>query len=742
MYSKMGFWLAGTALTCLFASTASAADIIERITVTAQKRSEDVQKVPIAITALEGDSLNKMGIIGVADLSTHIPSMRFATNPTGGEYAVTLRGIGSQNVTSGGDSPVAYNVDGVYQGRTTAVDPEFFDIDRVEVLRGPQGTLYGRNSVGGSINVITKHPTDEFEAYGDVMAGNYDAWTFRGLVGGNLIDNGSGFQLNGRLTGVRAMHEPYQENTATNPGHTEESDGQDFDMLRGQLGFEFGENGSLLLAAYMLSNDNPVATKLAWGTAPLPAQARFVGQVYDPDPRKSQAGFPDTYNSKNKGFSATLEWDFDFATFTSVSAYTDGKWAGTNDADSSVLDIAHEDYWNMSSKQYSEEIRLASNDEDSAFKWIAGFFYFSESVGQGFQFRDTGLNAPVGTGFIFTNGGDIDTTSWAPFGQVDFDLGKTSMEIPLTITVGLRYTHDEKDIDDFLIYEIPDFAFVLAQDKVVSNSWSQTTGKVGLAYQFNDDVMAYANISRGYLAGGELVGNFPGVYDPETVTNYEVGLKTQFADNMVQLNLAAFKTKIKDMQVFVQDIAGSRVDNAGRAHVNGFEAEALAFPVENLRVNLGVSLMEAEYDEYFTINNRFAAAAPGCDIITRICDFAGNRLVQTPEWTVSLGAEYDIETELGTFTPRADIFFSGDLYFLSANSPFDRQDAYTLTNLHLVWNSPDEKWTADLFVNNASDEDIISGDGLQSNSIGLGYGIDNYTYMPPRTIGLRIGARF
>ena len=741
MRHRLGILLAGTALSCAFA-TAASAETIERITVTAQKRAEDVQKVPIPITALDGDDLAKQGVIGTADLGTHIPSMRFATNPTGGEYAVTLRGIGSQNVTSGGDSPVAYNVDGVYQGRTTAVDPEFFDVDRIEVLRGPQGTLYGRNSVGGSINVITNRPTDEFSGYADVMGGNYDAWTFRGWINGNIYDNGSGLKVNGRLTGVRASHDPYQENSSSSPTHTEKSDAGDLTMLRGQIGIDFSENSSLNLTAYTLENDAPVATKLAWGLAPPAAQTRFVGQVYDPDPRHTDSGFPDTYHAKNKGFTATFDWDFDWATFTSISAYTDGKWNTQNDADSTDLDIAHQDYWNLSSKQYSEELRLASNDDEQAIQWILGFFYFRERVNQGFQYRDTGLNAPIGTAFVFTNGGDIVTTSWAPFGQLDFDLGKTDIELPLTITIGLRYTHDKKDIDDFLVFDVPDFALSFPASKSVSNSWSQTTGKFGLSYQLSEDTMIFANASKGYLSGGELVGNFPGVYDPETVTNYEAGVKTQFADNRVQLNVAGFYTKIKDMQVFVQDITGSRIDNAGKAHVKGFEAEGLAFITDEFRVNAALSLMEAEYDEYFTIDNRYAAAGPGCDVITRICDFSGNRLIQTPEWTVNLGAEYDIVTEFGTFTPRADIFFSGDVFFLSANSPLDRQDDYTLANIHLTWNSPDERWTADLFVNNVGDEDIISGDGLQSNTIGNGFGIDNYTYMPPRTVGFRIGARF
>lgn len=733
--------LGGTALCCLFGSSAMAQQSsgIETVTVTAEKREADLQKVPVAVTALEGGELDSHGIVGFEDLTMQVPSLRFGAGVTGGEHVVTLRGIGSQNTTSGGDSPVAYSVDGVYQGRTTAVDPEFFDISRIEVLHGPQGTLYGRNSVGGSINIITNRPDGEFGAYADAMFGNYSAWTLRGWLNVPLNSGENGPEINARITGVSANRDGYQKNNSTTPGHTSDSDGQDFYLVRGQLDMKFSDDVDFLISGYVTNNDAPVATKLAWGTAPLASQARFVGQTYDPNPRHSSSGFPDRLSQQNNGISGTLTWNLGAATMTSITAYTHGDWHQTNDADSSDLDIAHLNYWTLDSDQFSQEVRFASNPSDSAFSWIAGFFYFNEKVNQGFQYVDTGLNAPFGTGFIFTNGGDIETTSWAPFGQVDLDLSKTSANIPLTVTLGLRYTHDEKKIDDFLNYEIPDFAFVLPLAKVVDKSWSQVTGKFGLAYQASDDTMIYANMSRGYLAGGELVGNFPGVYDPETVMNYETGFKTRFADDRIQLNASAYYTRIRDMQVFVQDITGSRIDNAGKAHVQGVEAELIALPTDALRINASLALTEAKYDEYETIDNRYATPPPSCTLPGGLCDFKGHRLIQTPDWTVGLGAQYTIETEIGTFTPRADVFFSGDLYFLSANSPMDRQDAYTMANLHLSWTSTDGKWTADAFVNNVGDEDVISNDGLQSNTIGLGYGIDNYTYYPPRTYGLRVG---
>jgi iron complex outermembrane receptor protein len=255
-------------------------------------------------------------------------------------------------------------------------------------------------------------------------------------------------------------------------------------------------------------------------------------------------------------------------------------------------------------------------------------------------------------------------------------------------------------------------------------------------------VLVYANYSKGYLSGGGLVGNFPGIYSPETVRALEAGFKTTLADNRVTLNGSIYREKIRDMQVFVQDITGSRIDNAGRAHVNGLELEAIAKPVPELRLNASATFTRARYDQYMTIDNRYAAAAPGCNATTRLCDFAGHRLVQTPQYTFDTGAEYTFDTGSGTLTPRVDVFWSGDLYFLSANSPLDRQKAYTRVDANLLWKAANNAWTLEAFVRNLTNRDVISNDGLQSNTLGNGFGLDNYTYYPPRTYGVRLGVNF
>jgi iron complex outermembrane receptor protein len=713
---------------------------VEELIVTAQKREESAQSVPIALTALSGATLERQGIVGFEDLSTRVPSLRFGSGVTGGEHVITLRGVSSQNTTSGGDSPVAYNLDGVYLARTTSVDPEYFDIDRIEVLRGPQGTLYGRNSVGGSVNVITNHPTPKLGGHFDALFGNYDAQIYRGWVNVPLYNNGEQEVLS-RLTAVRATHDPYQKNLFNGPGAPHNGDAQDFYLVRGELYFKLNAQADLLLIGSNTWNGDPVATKTQWYLMP----ARYTGALpFLPDPREVRKNSPEMFGLNNYFGSATFNYDFGFATLTSVTGYASSKWKQSNDADASELTIAVNPFWTLNQFQWSQEVRLASNPSDRPLSWIVGAFYFREKASQKFLYIDTGLNSsmPFTDNFVFSNGGDFKTESWAPFGQVDYDLGKTSLAVPVTLTLGLRYTNDTKKGADFLNFELPLAGFLLPLAKEFEESWGQFTGKVGVTYKPTDDLMVYANYARGYLSGGGLVGNFPGLYRPEKVNSYELGFKSTWFDRRLQFNGAIYRADIKDMQVFVQDITGSRIDNAGSAHVNGLELEAIATPIDNLRLNAEAAFTDAKYDQYKTINNRFAGPAPGCDPVTRICDFADHRLIQTPEVTFNFGAEYVWKTAYGDFTPRVDVFYSSDLFFLSANSPLERQDPYTLLDARLIWRSPDNRFGVEVFGRNLTDEDVISNDGLQSNTIGEGFGLDNFTYYPPRTYGVRLSMEF
>ncbi|HEV2365829.1 MAG TPA: TonB-dependent receptor [Caulobacteraceae bacterium] len=756
--------------------SAAAPTTIGEIVVTAERRAEDIQRVPIAITAIQGAALDTQGINGFEDLSMRVPSLRFGAGVTGGENVITMRGLGSQNTTPGGDSPVAYNLDGVYLQRTTVIDPEFYDINRIEVLRGPQGTLYGRNSVGGSVNVITNKPTDAFEAGADALIGNYQANIFRGFISGPIYKSGD-FAIEARLTGVRATHSGYSTNLSTAPTATHNEDAQDYSMLRGQLKFIFGPNVDFLLEGVYSSNKDPAAFNVAWWETPN----RFVVNNGDPgqppialgsacdfstaasyNPRVFCHNSPDTASNDVHLYSGTLNWRMAFATLTSVTAWSSSNVQQLSDGDGSDLPVAIGAPWTLKQSQFSQEVRLASPDTPRALRWLVGFIYFYADNYEDFGYRDTGYNDifPIPGGldeFTFLSHGVTKTKSYAPFGQIDYDLGQTSLGIPLTVTAGLRYTHDEKYGYNYLDYELPVFCggpCSISQGQY-SASWGQVTGKFGLQYQVSHEVMAYASVSRGYLSGGNIVG-LAHVYGPETMWSWEGGVKTRFLDDRLQFNLAGYYERINGLQVFVQSSTESGINNVnGATDVKGLEAEVAAVPIDNLRLNLAVTLTDAHYGRYITTDTRFAPTfdpGPECFVDTSkplvpapsyLCNFQGHALNETPPYTVDFGVEYAFHTALGTFTPRIDAFWSGRVQFLPDNWPTSVQKPYHETDAHLTWTSPAGRYFVEGFIKNIENANVISNDGLQSISLGQqSIEPDNFVFYPPRTYGVRIGVNF
>ena len=730
---------------------------VGEVVVTAERRVEDVQQVPIAITALQGAALDSQGIIGFADLSQRVPSLRFGAGVTGGENVITMRGLGSQNTTPGGDSPVAYNVDGVYLQRTTAIDPEFYDISRIEVLRGPQGTLYGRNSVGGSINVVTNPPTDTFQASVDGLYGNYDAQIVRGFISGQIF-SGNGITVDARITGVRATHSGYATNLSTAPTASHNEDAEDYDMARAQLKIDFGPNVDLLLLAETSQNYAPAAFNVEWWETP----ARFIGGANGIPPGSAcdfstAAKFnprvfchdsSDAASNRLGLYSATLNWTLPFAQFTSVTAWSNSHVDQNSDGDGSNLPIGLGVPWTLKQSQFSQEFRLASRDSGSPFTWLAGFIYFYSVNYENFGYMDTGYNdvflfPGALDEFTFLSNGVNKTKSYAPFGQVEYDLGKTSLGIPLTITAGLRYTHDQKYGDNYLDYILPRLGVNSVTQGPFSQTWGQVTGKFGLDYKLSDRVMAYASVSRGYLAGGNIIG-LAHIYGPETLWSYEAGFKSRFLDDKVQLDVSGYHEAINGLQVFVQSSTESGINNVnGTTDVNGLETEVTVVPVENLRLNAAVTLTDAKYGAYTTTDTRFGGPGPGCDPVTKLCNFQGHELNQSPPYTVSLGAEYTFHTGIGTITPRVDSFFSGKVQFLPDNYYTSTQKAYHETDLHLTWLSVNGRYKVEGFVRNLENANVISNDGLQSISLGQqALEPDNFVYYPPRTYGVRLGINF
>jgi iron complex outermembrane receptor protein len=733
--------LAGTAVVALV-SSALAAETIEKVVVTAQKRSQDVQKVPISMSVLTGSQLDDRGVSSFSALQNQSPSLSFGAGVTGGESAITMRGVGTENVTGGGDPGVALHLDGIYVGRTAGIDQTFFDIERIEVLRGPQGTLYGRNSTGGAINIISRKPElGVFSSSADLSYGNYSAVTGRAMFN---LPVGESAAL--RVSGVINSRDGYQNILSpTSVCGDCEADAADDVAVRGQFLLKLSESADLLISGGHYENNEPVGIKLA---EPFPANGsgilgtnRFVGASPNPaDPRDVYKDYRDALTMQKSNVSATVNWGLQSGmTLTSITAYDELQWNQQADGDGSDLPLAYTEYWSNQSYQVSQELRLASSDA-SANKWVVGAFFYRENVNQGFRFVDTGYNvfgpAPIpGDLFSFTNGGNIETRSMAVFGQNDYRIDEGVLGMPVTVTAGLRYTKDEKRGNDFL-----DFIFFGGCAIVVPSatshcaakdfdeSWNTLTGRAGIQVEQSENVMWYATASRGYRSGGVLVGNFPGAYDPEYIWNYEGGVKSLLWDKRLQLNASAFYNKYSDMQVFIQDIGGSRIENAASATIKGIEIDALAKPTDDLTLNLGFSWLDATYDSYTTIDSR--AGSSGLPE-----DLSGNRLNRTPEFAFIAGAQYDIPTSAGLFSLRGDFMWKDEVFFRAQNLPVDRQDAHTKTDLRAIWYVPGDQYKAEIFVQNLEDEDVVNNIVIPAQTIGGP--TSQISLNPPRTFGVR-----
>jgi iron complex outermembrane receptor protein len=539
---------------------------------------------------------------------------------------------------------------------------------------------------------------------------------------------------------------------------------------------EFSPDLNVLLSASSTYNRDPAATNVAWwevptrylnGVAPNPpagpgnqtivpgspcdfsTQAKFKPRTFCHD-------FPEIAYNRVSLYAGTVNWNLGWATLTSVTGYATSKVSQLSDGDGADIPMAMGSAWYLKQQQISEEVRLASTDEDSPLKWIAGIYYFWANNFENFAYIDTGLNDTfpfpgVVDEFTFLSHGFTKTEAVAPFGQIDYDLAKTSLDIPVTITAGARYSDDRKYGFNFLNFELPALGAAFPSSGLFSKSWGQWTGKAGLTWQVDDEVIAYASASRGYLSGGNIIG-LAHVYGPESMWSYDVGMKSRFWDDRVQLNIAAYHEEIAHLQVFVQSGTESGINNVnGITQVNGVEAELDAIPIDNLRFNVTLNVNRSTYGNYFSTDTRFGSPGPACSTTIvfvngapfHLCNFRGHTLNQTPPYTVDLGAQYTFNTDFGTITPRVDSFISGRVQFLPDNFITSQQKPYTLTNLHLTWISNDGHYKAEAFVNNIENADVISNDGLQSISLGQQQlEPDNFAYYPPRTVGFRFGVTY
>tara|TARA_R110002073_G_scaffold39057_1_gene111619 strand:+ start:11617 stop:13740 length:2124 start_codon:yes stop_codon:yes gene_type:complete len=689
--------------TNLFAETSR---VIEEVVVTAEKRESTVQKTSISITAYSDEMLELRGIGNVEDLQFSAPNLVISHNSQSPVTYAYIRGIGSDQLVAGFDPGVAYNVDGIYVGQPSSMPGDLWDLERIEVLRGPQGTLYGRNTTGGSINLITKEPTAEFETFGDVTFGDFNRRRIRGVVnGGNEV-------VAGRLSFISDENDGYQENLAGSDG-----DVTDYHSMRGKLKFDLSDRAELLITAQRFENDGQQSQKKREAFAPVELAPGFIVDVYNgaipnpTSPRKVAKDYPEDLDLTNTSFNARFTYDWDSVRLVAISGLIRNDWFQTSDIDMSNNPVQTQD-WDMDTRQFSQEFQLVSNS-DGPWDWILGVFYFDEDLDTDYIFDDTSV-----AGFTFMNGGELETKSRAVYGQVAYDFRESGS--PFKLTAGLRWTKDEKDIFEY--QQIPQFAVDLSGS--MDEDWSEMSGKLAVDWYISDDVLGYASYSHGYKGGGFSMGQFD-AFDPEKVNALEIGLKSQFWDQRAQVNVALFSNDYRDLQVNFLQFTSFTTDNAAEASINGLEIESTFLPTDGLTLNVNLTWLDATFDEYQ---------------FTPVIDLSGDTLNRAPEYTVGLSAQYEWQIgQHGNLLARLDYYWQDEVFYRVQNIDRHREDSFSTADAVLMWNSPSGKWSIDGFVKNLGDEDNLRG---LTVSDGLSTGNNSFeSYYPPRTYGVRFGIR-
>ncbi|MGA0600632.1 TonB-dependent receptor [Caulobacter sp. KR2-114] len=679
---------------------------VGELIVTASRRSESIVKVPTAISAYSGSKLAEHQVASLGDLTAATPNLQISSSGT--SVDINIRGIGNGNLNQAGGEPgVAVQFDGVYLGQAGLAVTTLLDVSRVEILRGPQGTLFGRNATGGAINIIPNTPTRAL-SYGADLSVGFDPAMARSsaYVSGPLDASGA---LTGRLSVEQDYNHGYTRNLA--PGAPGRLDGIDDGAVRGQL--EWRPTADLdvrLLAEYQRESDPGPAVFLL-GTPgntalPAPMQGFAIG-----DPASRQAYANIAAKSLEAGtIDLNVDWRVAGGDLKGLVSYNTSRQHFWQDGDGSLADFTSTLYADWAHQTYVELIY--ASDPSRPFSYVLGANYYDENFRQNIQVPDVELP------FTFSEGGTVRTRSYAVFAHAQYALTREAK-----LFGGVRYTNDRKSIVEF-----NNFVGAGAQ----SASWSHVTYEVGLSYDVTPTVTGYAKYATGYKSGGFSAGSLAAPFNPETNANYEVGLKGRLLDGRVQGSLSAFHMDYGNLQV--NQIVGysAAITNAARAKIDGVELETVLRPASHLRLEVSASWLNARFDAFQTADS----ARPSLGTL----DLAGHALPGAPHYTASIGAYYEIPlADGGAVTPGVQYDWKSRLYFSEFNLPISSQATAGKLNLFVNYKSPDGRWMASVFALNAADAHVRSNVLVVSALLGS---LALAQYQPGRQVGVSVGYHF
>ena len=702
--------------------------MLDELVITARKREESLQDVPIAVTGIGGDQLRDEQITDLSEIALQVPSFTFQSQNSM-ESEMFIRGVGSVRLNGAtADPSIGTFLNEVYVGRRGSATPPIFDLSRVEVLRGPQGTLFGKNIVGGAINLITAAPQDEFDAGGSVSIGNYSSVLAEGFVTGPVTDT-----VSARLALFRETHDGYAKNIVTG------QDLEDKDSTAGRLSLNWDASDTVFVSVVAdYSQDRAGGPSRHAVDDPKTPGFGFITPNIPEDPRVNVSPYDQYADRDTAGLTGRVEWDIGEMSLVYLAAYRygqgDGRWTQAGAASPpSITDSTltqHELYQGV-----TQELRLASS-QDNAFRWVAGLYYLDENVKRVSRNTATSFlpGGPGGTRASLDGDniylGYSDTASYAAFGEVEYDITPD-----VTLAVGGRFTHDKKDLDTravILDYGLPGDILSPAPlqeeyDVVQSEEWSEFTPKVAVNWTPTEDALIYASYASGYKGGGWQGATANAVaaatpYDPESASTYEIGLKAEWFNNRLRTNLAAFYTDFTDLQVELLDDVNLTlvVANAADAAIKGVEYEVRVLPTEWLTLFAAGSFLDTEYKDYI-------------DPLRGI-DYSGNQLQRTPDFQYTIGADIDHRlTDSLNFIAALNYSYQDQMFWGPDNH--NEEPGYGLLNGRIGIAAADGRWTATIWGKNISDE-------LYRVSIIPFAGDEVSLYGAPETYGVRFSARY
>lgn len=652
------------------------------IIVTAQRRGESIQDVPASISAFGTEALRELNVQNIGDIARAVPNLAWQDNGLVARY--NIRGITLNDTSEGNESPIGLYIDNTYFGFVGASKAALFDLDRVEVLRGPQGTLYGRNTTGGLTSFFSVEPTAQVDGYVSAQYGRFNQFILEGAVGGAIAD-----KVRVRISGKSNRDDGFQTNVVDGSkwGRTRELSG------RFQLAVDISPDTELLFNIHGTDTDsrnvgygffgirNPTDGTECSVELSLTGACVNSGGFRDPDPDPTRIfsnSPPLAADIDSYGGFVRLTHDFGSVTLTSQTAYENVSKFLAEDADSSPISIA-EDSTSLEGEQFTQELRL--NGASGNVDWVAGLFYYEDERNIGFF---------IDPGSFRTNASKLKTSSIAAYADVQFKATEK-----LTISAGLRYTHDDKrhtgNFDDFFGFSgnlIP-FEF--------DDKYDSVTGRLVLSYEASPDALFYASVSTGgkgpafntLLATADPDPNQAAASEPEEITAFEAGFKTELFDRKLRLNGAAFYYDYSGIQqTFTPPNERTpRLANIGSADVYGAELEASLRPVPEFELFSNISILRNEIDSVDPT-------------------FDGKQLATSPRFSARVGGSYIFDLgNAGSLKVGADYRYQSKVFFAPDNDPYETQEGYGVANALVSWTAENDRLVIEGFADNVFDQE-------------------------------------